>query len=369
MDNIFNPLMFIFWPIVIIGGLIFLLSRLSGRRRRGGQIKKEKEWYFRIALSREDAYFQWFILLSAIFLWIALLAVNKDFGMYFANTSVLLISALVALVVGYKFRALYTILAGILSMLIWLGVKFSDWTYGKDIKALSFVGIYFLIAVLFFALGRLLGKEMKYTRLSIALRALGLLFAVGFLFFISSKMGLQFFEDGLRGDFIFRSWQITISYLLVAFALVLSLIYGYSTKVLRWYETLIASALGIFFALILFVPEHSLFVADYYYNYNQVLSAEGMLWAAVWNALLLFVLLGAIFTGYLKREKWLINLSIFLTFVFVIIKYFDFFTSFIDKSIILIVSGVLFLLLGWLMEWGRRMLISKLKSPEGSKII
>ena len=72
--------------------------------------------------------------------------------------------------------------------------------------------------------------------------------------------------------------------------------------------------------------------------------------------------MGVIFVGYGRKEKWLINLGIFFLFIFILVKYFDWFFDFLDKSVFFIGAGVLLFAVGWFMGKGRRYMLSEMKN-------
>ena len=68
--------------------------------------------------------------------------------------------------------------------------------------------------------------------------------------------------------------------------------------------------------------------------------------------------------GYKLHEIWKINLGILGLFVFVLIKYFDWFFSFMEKSLFFITAGIIVLGIGFFMEKGRRYMISQLEESK-----
>jgi uncharacterized membrane protein len=89
-----------------------------------------------------------------------------------------------------------------------------------------------------------------------------------------------------------------------------------------------------------------------------------IIWAVLFNLLVLIELLGLVLTGYLNQQLWRINLGVFLLFILMIVKYMDWFFTFLDKSLFFISAGLLFLVVGWLMERGRRYLIASIEKGE-----
>jgi uncharacterized membrane protein len=107
----------------------------------------------------------------------------------------------------------------------------------------------------------------------------------------------------------------------------------------------------------LVLPDQNIF-----FNSNYELSATGIFWAAIINFALFFEILGVIFSGYLRKELWLVNMGTIFLLIFVAVKYFDWFFDFMDKSVFFLVAGVLLFGVGWTMERGRRYLVKSINS-------
>ena len=95
---------------------------------------------------------------------------------------------------------------------------------------------------------------------------------------------------------------------------------------------------------------------------SRELSASGVLWAIILNVLLFGEIMGVILAGYGRKEKWLINLGVFFLFIFILVKYFDWFFDFLDKSVFFIGAGILLFAVGWFMEKGRRYMLAEMKN-------
>ena len=109
--------------------------------------------------------------------------------------------------------------------------------------------------------------------------------------------------------------------------------------------------------LIVFVfPHKNLFV-----KYNE-LSGLGIFWAIIFNIILFLEIIGILFLGYFNKKHLFINISLAFTFIFIFVKYFDWFFTFLDKSIFFIGAGILLFVVGWFMEKGRRYMLRNIKS-------
>lgn len=134
-------------------------------------------------------------------------------------------------------------------------------------------------------------------------------------------------------------------------------------------ETAAVVFLTFLFGLTVFLPQQTIFVQSgnnpSFYSVsgagNQLASA-GIIWSVIFNITVFFEVLGLIFSGYLRRESWLINLGTVFLFILVVVKYFDWFFTYLDKSLFFIGAGILLFVVGWFMEKGRRIMLANIKA-------
>src|SRR3990167_1184689 len=362
----FGILSFLFWPIVIIGLIVFF----ARRRKESGHPATDKEWYLQFALSKEDAVSQFFLLLSVFFLGVTLLAFNKDLGDPFSWRTILFITSALSLVSAYYLKALYSLAFGLIAITAWWGAQAAEWIQGKYITSSAiFVGLAF-VALLFYSLGHLHEKEIKWKRFALVYLVLGIISITGALFFLSSKPGLSVLGEMTKGVSFFGSWQITLSLFIFLVSLVGVALYTIAKKLVSPFEFLAVLLLTFLFGVIALLPQQSMFLqagnSYSFYSGGQELSSSGVLWAVIFNFAIFFELLGLIFSGYLRRETWLINLGALFLFILIIVKYFDWFFTFLDKSIFFIGAGILLFVVGWLMEKGRRNILQNISTPKQS---
>src|SRR3989338_8621701 len=156
----FGILRFLLWPIIVIGLIVFFVRR----RHKKYHPSQDKEWYLQFALSKEDAVSQLFLLLSSFFLGVTLLAFNNDFGDPLSWRTILFMTSLLGLIGAYYLKTIYTLVFSLVGLISWWGAQGAEWIDGKDIKTSAlFAGLSFL-ALLFYSLGHLHEKEMKFKR-------------------------------------------------------------------------------------------------------------------------------------------------------------------------------------------------------------
>ncbi len=347
------------WPIIIIGFIVFF----ARHRKKSGQSSIDKEWYLQFALSKEDAVSHFFLLLSIFFLGVTLLAFNREFGNPFSLLSILFITSVLGLVSAYYLKVLYSLLFGLISITTWWMMQAAEWMQDKNIKTSAiFVGLAF-IALLFYSLGHLHESETKWKRFAFVYSILGILSITGILFFFSTKLGLSVLGNMTKGVSFYDSWQITLSLFIFLAGLAGAAIYTATKKLISPFEFIAILTLTLLFSVIALLPQQTIFIhagRSFYYG-NGGLSNSGVLWAIIFNLTVFFELLGLIISGYLRRETWLINLGTFSLFFLISVKYFDWFFTFLDKSIFFIGAGILLFIVGWFLEKGRRVMLSNIK--------
>jgi len=354
----------IYLQLLIIGLIVyFIIHAVRGRIKKGLGVK-EKDWYLQISLSKEDTVSQFFFLFSVFFLGVTLLAFNKDLGNPLSWRTIIFFTSIVGVVIAYYFKVIYALAVGLMGLAVCWVAQAVEWAQGKDIKYTAlFTGLLF-IATIFYLLGRAHEKETKFKRFSMVYSILGLIPITGALFSLSTKSGLWILEKITRGTSFLSSWEITFSLFLFLLFLVGILVYTLSKNLVFKFEALAIGFLVVLFCIIALLPEQTMFLQQkgYYGVYRGAeLSNTGILWAIFFNILIFLELVGIIFLGYLKQENWLINLGVFFIFILIFVKYFDWFFTFLDKSIFFIGAGILLFVVGWFMEKGRRYLLSTIK--------
>lgn len=348
---LFLILFLILGPIGLI--IYFLIQRRSARG--------VKEWQIRLTLS------EIFLLLSVLFLGVTLLAFNRDLDSPLSWRTILFLTSIIGFLGAYYFKVIYTLAFSLIGIMSWWAVQAMEWIQGRDIKTSAILTGLSFIALSFYSLGHFHEKEPKYKQFALVYLIPGIIFITGALFFFSSKQGLGVLGDMTKGVAFFGSWQINLSLLFFFISLVGITLYSTSKKSIFAAEAVAVLLLTALFSITALLPQQSMFiqVGNYssYYSGNE-LSSNGVLWAIIFNVAVFFELLGLIFSGYLRREEWLINLGTVFLFLLIIIKYFDWFFTFLDKSIFFIGAGILLFVVGWFMEKGRRYVIANIKAEQ-----
>lgn len=358
-DILFSDILFsLILQAVPIIGIIFLIVFFARRRHRGEDFAK-----------KEDTMSQLFFLLSVFFFGVTLLAFNRDLGDIVSWRTILFFTSIAAIAIAYYFNVIYTVAFGLIALPIWWGVQGAEWArmfINIDIDhhiirpSALLLGLVF-IALIFYVAGCLHEKEFRYKHFARLYSLFGIFFVSGILFVLSTKLGLSLLENMTKGISLFGSWQIALSLVIFIISLVGLLFYGLNQKMISLYEVFVVAFFVILFGIIAFLSNQEFYIRNDFGGGDE-LSAAGILWAIVFNIVVFFELLGIIFSGYARREEWLVNLGAIFLFLLIVVKYFDWFFTSLDKSIFFIGAGILLLGVGWFMERGRRYVISIIKT-------
>lgn len=350
-------------PIVIF----FAIARKirSGHGASNLPVTQRKNWFLQIALSKEDMVGQTFVLLAFFFFGVGLLLINRRLGELVNWSSIVFTCSILGMLFSYYFKQLYLSVFSFIGTIIWWVYKVSQWTevtQGEKIKSMIIPVGLFLLAVIAYLFGSSV-RDIKKKRLSASFTVLGLSAITVAIFALSTKMGIEGLGELMKGMSIFSSWQVTISIALISLVAAIFIIRNSIYKITSTYETAFLTFVSIVVLSLLFLPAQELMSsAGNYYNYTKTLSSAGVFWAIVFNVLIFFQILGIILLGYIKREEWLINFGAVSLFLLILFKYFDWFFTFLDKSLFFIGAGILLFVVGWFMEKGRRKMISEIKT-------
>ncbi|RJQ32666.1 hypothetical protein C4572_00750 [Candidatus Parcubacteria bacterium] len=337
---------------VVVGAVIFALRFLRARKGLSGSDSRTRD--LDIFSSREDSLSQLFFLLSLLFSGVTLSVFNDRTGNYFSWQWIILIISIGGLIISYRFKAILILPLSLLGGIFWWTMKATDWVDHYDLKEIALFIFPLVLALVFYVTGKIHKIEERHKKSAAVYSVFSVIFVTAGLFLASTEFGLEIFQQATEGNFFLASWQFILTFAFVFLALIIGLIAGWLKKTLVFWE--IAAILGYatIFALILFLSDVKGQEGEFGLDIN-------MFWAGFFNIFLLGHLILMLLAGHFRREEWLINLASFSLFAFIFIKYFDWFFDFIDKSIFFISAGILLLVLGWLMEKGRRYMISASK--------
>lgn len=285
---------------------------------------------------------EFFLLLFVFFAGVAALGLNADFGDPISWRILLFAMSVLGIGVAYYFKTVLSLVFSLIMLFVWWAAQAGVWLAPAGIEPMTLYVGNVLYAAILVALGRI------QHRFAPVYSFFGIVFLIGSLFFFSMEDGLRALVDMSSGTSLFGSWQMIVAYAVLLCGL------GFAMVRARMpvYENVAVSAHVVFYLFLLALPPFSLFVG------YQGLSSGGLWVAILFNVLTLAQLVGVIALGYHRRESWTINLGVVGMFLFILVKYFDWFFSFLDKSVFFIGAGLLLFGVGWLMERTRRRMIA-----------
>lgn len=363
MDYLYYSLIeAIVFPLLVIGLLIFLVGYLI--RRRFVSSDPERKLF----ASREDAVGQLFAYLAFVLVWLAFSGINRQFGEPLEYYTIGGITSVLALIFAYYKKMIFLVPFALLHIGAWWGWALEDWSVtpaGRIRFAVAFAAftLYYLIL---YALSFVHKKRFNFHRAYLVYTVLGIMGGTMILFTLSTTTGIMLLQEMTRGVAPFGSWQIMLS-LLVAFMVFIStLVYLVQEKYLSLARAGFIGALGVFPLLFLGLPEQQLLASDsdYYYGAQSIFStftSAGVAWFFFFNVLLFAEVVALILSGYAEKETWRVNLGTAFLFLFIVIKYFDFF-SLLDKSVFFIGAGLILCGMGYFMENGRKKMVAEIHS-------
>lgn len=347
---------FLIFPLVILLFIIAIISTVM--RKRIYNYEKNLIVFF----SREDFLSQLFFLLAIFFLGVFLFALNKDINSPLSSQTLLLITSIIGILVAYYYKLIFTLNFSLIGISCWWMIQAASWAKDKNTNlAVLFLGLVFIF-IIFYLLGAIHKKRLNFKRAGLVYKMLGLFSITILLFIASSKSGLEFLNTITQGSLFFHSWKLLIAILIIISIFIACFYISFRNEYTYFSENLAILILAIVPFVISFLPEQIIFLSNAsYYTSSAELTALGILWAVIFNVLAFFELLGIIFLGYKEHDTHFINIAVFLFFIFILIKYFDWFFSFMDKSVFFIGAGILLFVIGWFMEKGRKYVLAEME--------
>jgi hypothetical protein len=347
-------------PILLILGLVHIV------RHRHTQATSR---HLLIFLSFKDFISQ-FMMVGGLAL-AGVLALSFEY--YFPDTTrfylyLLATLAATAFLLGYATRAIHLVIVAILATIGWWLALF----YGNNVQQFQELPMVVGVAIIG-AISTLVGLQIlsrpAFRRFSTVFLVIGCTILISLLFLFSLRSGLYTLHDLTRGTSFYKSWQITSSLagmiLVYLFTLYLT-IHRLRLSLPEWAAILIPPCLLI--SLIGLSPTSHLFILPQgtntvYYHDDPHYTFLALTLSTLFNLVVLGELLAALWSGYYRQVKSLVNVGVGGLFIFVIVKYVDWFYAFLDPSVFFLIIGILFFALGWFMEKTRRHMIARMQNP------
>lgn len=353
-------------PLAITIFVVVYVVRSVIRLRRGTSIADDAAWHMHAFTTLDDLIGQLLLGIALTLGVIGLGTLSRRLGLPVEPEHVLLVAVIAGFMLAWRMRAPALYVLAALGSYGWWSA--SAWRLTDAAKAggIAVVVGAPIVALLLMGAGRLFEREDRGRRFGYFSWLFGLLGMLVFLFGASSIDGLQVLSAVSGGSPFGASVPLAI---LVGGGLVTSASVLIAAARSRTMAAAEAAYLVLVFiavaALTVFPPtDVASSEADLWAPGGPQLTAAGTAWASGFNVLLLAGLLGLVFLGYVRRENWLVNFGAVLLFVFVVVKYFDWLFTFLDRSIAFIVAGLLFLGVGAAMERGRRYVLHAMEPTD-----
>lgn len=357
---------FILIILLIIAGIIAVAvlsikALIRGRSARQGFHRNPLE---DIVRSREEFLSQAFLLTGCFALAAFFMTLNSFFGKDIFRWEYLFIVIGVGMMIA-AYRTRFPLIFPFAFFTAFIGwmVLASEVVQGRGANThfftsiLGVAGLMLLSGILYFV-GHRHPEQHETDRLAFTQRILGVAIATGALFFFSVQSGIEFLQSVLqRASLLAYPLPALLVFFLFLGAFVWFAVLSTQERKVSVMETLFFSVLSIVFLVLIFQP--GLFLATA--TYPRILTVAGTGLIIFFNLLLFFELVGMIWLGYTKHQARLVSSGSYLLFLFIIVKYFDWFVSFLSKSAFFIWSGLFLIALGWFMEKGRRYLVTRMK--------
>jgi hypothetical protein len=331
--------------LLVLGVVTFV------RAARKTSIAESKHWYLWPFTSGQDLLAQVLLSLGIVFATLAAVLVHARLGGPFVEEAFVLAGAGAAVALAYWLRAPLVLIVGLLGGFGAVESYLARWLPEGLQQSVATLAVPALLGLCLYGIARLVesadSEPQWRRRFASAYWLLGTL-ALVLCLFIGSSEGSDFFAGNSilpagRGAAVWVLAATTVALALVA--LVLALLALVRKHVLLA-EFAAFAAVAVALLAYAFVPGSSLVLP---------------------NLVLLGLLMGLLFLGYARREDWLVTLATALLFIFVVAKYFGWALSLLDRSLAFVAAGVLFLVVGWLMERSRRYIIGKMEPADASQ--
>ena len=257
---------------------------------------------------------------------------------------------------AYVTRPRPIVLLSVLLLLVAVGFRLPNWLdqvfSGEPVVGVT---LYLVLGLLIFAVGRLKSEFAVFRPFSDVYQMVGLTTALGALYVLTFRGVFNSYEDGLgvQGRVDSGYWAFTYA----SGGLTALLLVGAAwSRRLRGDRRLV-NYLEVVGAGVLLAAA---FIAV------RVVVGGDLLYPIVFNTLLGLCLLGLLIAGYLLAQEVLVNLTLGFISLDVITRYFEFSWSLLDRSMVFVAAGVLLLIGGFLLERGRRKVVSAMRPSGGT---
>lgn len=358
--SFFLGIMYFIAPIaIVVLAIWFIFTKVKVARRNGISQKKVFD-----AL-KEEIVSQSFFLLSIFFSGLTINSINIDLDGQLSVQSILFFMLIFSIIISYLIRASATLVLGLVLFIIWWIVQTSIWTREYSINDMWILSSMSLIFLVMFLLGNIHQNFSKYKKFSEIYTVFGISPITGILLFFSTTYGLH----ALNGSAVEASILdgITLPFMLILSifsSLIALVIYALYKRSIYLGELLATILFAMFFFTLAILPPQSIFIERSRFDYlnfeSEELSANGIIFSILFNVVSFAQIVSLLFLGYRRKKMWIVNTGAMFLFFFILSKYFDWFFTFLDKSLFFIGAGIIMFGIGAIMEKGRLIVIKNI---------
>ena len=253
---------------------------------------------------------------------------------------------------AYATRSLPVMFLAIILLLVAAGFRLPLWLADlPDAQAVVLSSVVYLaLGMLVYAIGRAKALFEGWEQVGGLFRAIGFIVGFGALYLLTFH---DLYEEADRiVDVDYRYWILTYG----ASAIAVALVAGLEWRRIRRQGSSIVGYFEVAAVVILLTAPN---VAA------QAPVSWEPLYPIVLNALFALSALGLMISGYLQESEGRVNLSLGLIALYVISRYFEYSISLFESSLVFVGAGVILLAGGFLLERGRRKMLTAMRATEG----
>ncbi|MDP6548873.1 MAG: DUF2157 domain-containing protein [Dehalococcoidia bacterium] len=233
-----------------------------------------------------------------------------------------------------------------------MGFRLPGWLEAVSAgEAVAVFGLYLTLGLTLYGLGKLQGLFEPTRIFARVYEAVGLLTTLGALYLLTFRTwyeGNAYRDEGIAGSLAGEFWLVfflatALAVFLLAGTLVFRVKRGAELLALT-YEAATALLLLVAVYLVVYLP-----------------TGNDVAFPVVFNVLLLLAIVGLVFAGYYRPQEAIINMALGLFALDVVTRYFELSWTLLDRSVVFIVAGALLLGVGFVLERGRRRVLSGMR--------
>ena len=233
-----------------------------------------------------------------------------------------------------------------------MGFRLPGWLEAVSAgEAVAVFGLYLTLGLTLYGLGKLQGLFEPTRIFARVYEAVGLLTTLGALYLLTFRTwyeGNAYRDEGIAGSLAGEFWLVfflatALAVFLLAGTLVFRVKRGAELLELT-YEAAAALLLLVAVYLVVYLP-----------------TGNDVAFPVVFNVLLLLAIVGLVFAGYYRPQEAIINMALGLFALDVVTRYFELSWTLLDRSVVFIVAGALLLGVGFVLERGRRRVLSGMR--------